>query len=142
MLDLILAGALETWWVIVLPVCAGAILTLLEAAATRRRLRNKTSIDVGLDMTFLAAGASGGALAKPSVSLFMQGILPLFVAVFLVIVVGNTAFFLYQKSQLTRATVVSDARRNLNLLLAALVCGLVAVVAFLEGMAEVVRPCL
>lgn len=119
---------LDIFWVLIVPLVLGLILTTLRAVASQIRITYETSVDIALDMTFLALGAAGGAFYNSKVQeatgRYSTAILMFYILNFLAI----TARLLYIRRFATE-TSRHDALRNI--LLGIYACVLDAVVIYL-----------
>lgn len=119
---------LDIFWVLLVPLVLGLILTTLRAVASQTKITYETSVDVALDMTFLALGAAGGAFYNSKIQeatgQYSTALLMLYVLNFL----GITARLLYIRRFATD-TSRQDALRNI--LFGIYACVLDAVVIYL-----------
>jgi predicted Na+-dependent transporter len=119
---------LDIFWVLIVPLLLGLILTTLRAIASQTKITYETSVDIALDMTFLALGAVGGAFYNSKIQQatgrYSIALLMFYILNFL----GITARLLYIRRFATE-TARHDALRNI--LLGIYACVLDAVVIYL-----------
>ncbi len=120
---------LDIFWVLIVPLALGLILTTLRAVASQTKITKDTSIDVTLDITLLALGASGGAFYNLRFQNLAGRYTTVFLTVYTLTFLAIIARLLYVRRFVEDIT-QAQARENISLAIYA--CCLDAVVIYLR----------